>query len=160
MDALTNEELDTASGLKWSVPTPFVAKVQVQTVHMDEYRHTNNVVYLSWIQDIARLHSATQGLTFEDYVQLGVGCVARKHDIHYVQPSYAGDTLYVATWVQRNEGRSDMWRATEFIRKQDGALIAKGLTQWVCVDMATGRPKRQPPVFLSAYSTHPALSNT
>jgi acyl-CoA thioester hydrolase len=29
--------------------------------------------------------------------------------------------------------------------------VLRGRTQWICVDMKTGRPRRQPPEFIAAY---------
>lgn len=135
----------------WPCPSPFVASLTVGPEHMDEFGHTNNTVYLVWMQAVAALHSKHLGLTFDDFVALGSGCVARHHDIHYKRPSFAGDTLWVATWISRNEGKTDMLRQYHFVRASDLATIATGSTQWVCIDMNTGRPKRQPPEFLSAY---------
>ena len=140
------------SSFSWNHHQPFVIEVTVTDTHLDEFEHTNNVVYLSWMQDVAKAHSAALGLTFNDYARLGIGCVARRHEINYVLPTFKGDHILLGTWIHQNDGRTDMWRGYQFIRTQDGKTVAHGLTQWVCIDMATGRPKRQPPEFLAAYS--------
>lgn len=64
----------------------------------------NNTIYLVWMQAVAALHSRQLGLTFQDFVELGYGCVARQHHMEYKRPTFAGDTLWVATWISHNEG--------------------------------------------------------
>ena len=44
-----------------------------------------------------------------------------------------------------------MWRAYQIIRERDRKTVLRGRTQWICVDMSTGRPRRQPPEFVAAY---------
>ncbi len=152
--APTDSELSSLHTLPWQVQRPFVATIEVGPEHMDEFEHTNNVVYLSWMQDVATLHSAFRGLSFTDYVRLGTGCVARRHEINYVLPTFVGDVLLAGTWVRANDGRTDMWRAYQFIRASDHKTVIHGQTQWVCIDMKTGRPKRQPKEFIEAYAPH------
>jgi acyl-CoA thioester hydrolase len=137
--------------LSWDVAAPFVQVVTVGAGHLDEFQHTNNVVYLSWLQDVAWAHSVSLGFGMEDYQRVGAGCVARRHELDYLAATFAGDRLHVATWVAENAGRLDMWRAYQIIREQDGRTVLRGRTQWICIDMKTGRPRRQPPEFIAAY---------
>jgi acyl-CoA thioester hydrolase len=137
--------------LGWDVARPFVQVVEVKAEHLDDFAHTNNVVYLSWLQDVAWAHSVSLGLDMEAYRRIGSGCVARRHELDYLAPTFAGDRLHLATWVAENAGRIDMWRAYQVIREQDGKTVLRGRTQWVCVDMKSGRPRRQPPEFVAAY---------
>ncbi|HKY90982.1 MAG TPA: acyl-CoA thioesterase [Nevskiaceae bacterium] len=137
--------------LSWDVASPFVQIVEVRPEHLDDFAHTNNVVYLSWLQDVAWAHSVSLGLDMDAYRRIGSGCVARRHELDYLLPTFAGDRLHLATWVAENAGRIDMWRAYQVIREQDGRTVLRGRTQWVCVDMKSGRPRRQPPEFVAAY---------
>ena len=149
-DIQTIATSDTPSGV-WQCTPQFVGKLTVQPEHLDEFEHTNNTIYLVWMQAIAALHSAQLGLTFQDFVELGYGCVARQHHLEYKRPTFAGDTLWVATWISHNEGKADMTRQYQFVRESDQATVMQGHTQWVCIDMKTGRPKKQPPRFVEAY---------
>lgn len=135
----------------WLCTPQFTGKLTVQSEHLDEFGHTNNTIYLVWMQAIAALHSKQLGLTFQDFVELGFGCVARQHHMEYKLPTFEGDTLWLGTWISRNEGKADMTRQYQFVRESDQATVMLGHTQWVCIDMQTGRPKRQPPRFLEAY---------
>jgi len=135
----------------WNNKPQFVAELTVQSEHLDEFNHTNNTIYLVWMQAVAALHSRQLGLTFQDFVELGYGCVARQHHMEYKRPTFAGDTLWVATWISHNEGKADMTRQYQFVRSSDKTTVMQGHTQWVCIDMQSGRPKKQPTRFVEAY---------
>ncbi len=141
--------------LQWDVASPFVQTLAVGAEHLDAFGHTNNVVYLSWLQDVAWAHSVSLGFGMEDYRRVGAGCVARRHELDYLAATFAGDRLHIATWVAENGGKLDMWRAYQIIREQDRKTVLRGRTHWICVDMSSGRPRRQPPEFVAAY--RPAL---
>ena len=135
----------------WDVQAPFIERVTVQPEHIDQFGHTNNVVYLGWLEKVAWSHSQSLGLGFADYERFGCGCVARRHELDYLAPTFAGDELLLATFIHENDGRLSMWRGYQVIRAGDGKTVLRGRTHWVCVDMKTGRPRRQPPEFVQAY---------
>ncbi|WP_420466649.1 acyl-CoA thioesterase [Panacagrimonas sp.] len=143
--------------LIWDVPAPFVQTITVSEGHLDEFGHTNNVVYLSWLQDVAWAHSVSLGFGMAEYRRIGAGCVARRHELDYLAATHAGDLLHVATWIAENSGKVDMWRAYQILRAQDGKTVLRGRTHWICVDMLSGRPRRQPAEFIAAY--RPAVSS-
>lgn len=137
--------------LPWDVAAPFTQKVVVDPQHLDHFQHTNNVVYLSWLEQVAWGHSQQLGLGFADYERLGTGCVARRHELDYLAATFAGDTLWLATWIAETDAKFTMWRAYQVIRESDRKTVLRGRTQWVCVDMKSGRPKRMPPEFVGVY---------
>lgn len=141
----------TVSILPWDVTTPYIQQLTVGAEHLDRFGHTNNVVYLGWLEKLAWAHSESLGLGFDDYARLNAGCVARRHELDYLAASFAGDELHLATWVHENDERLSMWRAYQIIRAQDRKTILRGRTHWVCVDLKSGRPKRMPPEFVQAY---------
>ena len=145
------------SSLDWDVQSPHILVVRVEPDHLDRFSHTNNVVYLGWLQQAAWSHSNALGLDFAAYERLGTGCVVRRHELDYLAPTTTADELCVGTWIAENDERLMMWRGYQIIRAGDGRTILRGRTQWVCVDMKSGRPKRQPPEFVAAY--RPALPN-
>lgn len=140
-----------SSAIRWDLPDPFVQTIVVGPEHLDGFGHTNNVVYLAWIQDVAWAHSTALGWDMAGYHRIGAGFVARRHELDYLAATFAGDELRVATWIVENPGRADMWRAYQIVRAVDGVTVLRGRTQWVCVDMTSGRPRRQPPEFVEAY---------
>ncbi|MFT4046911.1 MAG: thioesterase family protein [Solimonas sp.] len=136
-----------AADAVWDVEKPFVEIVTMQSGDIDRFGHTNNVVYLSLLERVAWSHSVSLGLDFEAYEKLGSGCVARRHELDYLAPTFAGDTLWLATWVHENDLRLSLWRRYQIVRASDRRTVLRGQTQWVCVDMKSGKPKRMPPEF-------------
>ncbi len=105
---------------------------------IDGNGHVNNVVYLQWMQDVAVMHSDAVGCTV---ATRAAGCtwVARTHTIEYLSPALAGDTLLLSTWVA-DFRRVRSMRHYEFHREWDGKLLARGQTDWVFLNVASGRP--------------------
>ena len=141
----------SVDAMRWDVDSPYVEIIEVAAGHLDAFGHTNNVVYLSWLQDVAWAHSVSLGFGMDDYRRVGAGCVARRHELDYLAATFAGDRLHVATWIAENGGRLDMWRSYQIIREQDRRTVLRGRTHWICVDMQTGKPRRQPAEFVAAY---------
>ncbi|MCI0749477.1 MAG: acyl-CoA thioesterase [Nevskiales bacterium] len=137
--------------LPWDVLDPFVQPVTVLPSDLDEYGHTNNVVYLSWLERVAWAHSLSLGLSMDDYRRLGYGCVARKHELEYLAPTFAGEELLLGTWIQKNDGKYSIWRSHQIIRPADGKTVLRGQTHWVCIGLASGKLERMPPEFVQAY---------
>jgi acyl-CoA thioester hydrolase len=136
---------------QWEVAQPFVQSVVVQAGDIDRFGHTNNVVYLGWLERVAWAHSVSLGLDFADYERIGAGCVARRHELDYLQATFLGEELLLATWIAENDARLSMWRAYQIVRVRDMRTVLRGRTHWVCVDLKTGRPRRQPAEFVAAY---------
>ncbi len=137
--------------LSWDVAQPFTQMVRVAESDLDQYGHTNNVTYLAWLERVAWAHSVSLGLDFPDYQRIGAGCVARRHELEYLLPTFAGDELQLGTWVEQCDGKFTMWRAYQIVRASDGKTVLRGRTKWVCIDMKSGRLTRMPPEFVAAY---------
>lgn len=135
----------------WDVPAPFIERITVGPEHIDLFGHTNNVMYLSWLEKVAWAHSVNLGLSFETYEKLGAGCVARRHELDYLVATFAGDELMLGTWIAECDAKFTMWRAYQIIRAGDGKTVLRGRTQWVCVDLKTGKLQRMPPEFVKGY---------
>lgn len=136
---------------RWDVPTPFIERVRVGAEHLDQFGHTNNVVYLQWLEKVAWAHSISLGLGFDTYETLGAGCVARRHELDYLAATFSGDELQLGTWIDECDGKFTMWRAYQIVRVADGKTVMRARTHWVCIDLKSGRPKRMPAEFVAAY---------
>ncbi|HZP12616.1 MAG TPA: acyl-CoA thioesterase [Nevskiaceae bacterium] len=143
------------SGFDWDVARPFTERVRVGDGDLDRFAHTNNVTYLAWLERVAWSHSKSLGLDFDDYERLGAGCVARRHELDYLLPTFKGDELVLGTWVDECDAKFTMWRAYQIIRVADGKTVLRGRTRWVCIDMGSGKLKRMPPEFVAAYRPVP-----
>ncbi len=135
----------------WIMPSPFVEEWKIQNTHIDHYQHTNNVSYLSQLESLAWSHSQALGLCFEDYQAIDRAMVITSHELKYHAPSYLDDTLLCATWIVHCDERFKLQRKFQFIRESDQATIFSAKTDFVCVSLSTGRPKKMPEIFKSIY---------
>lgn len=124
------------------MPVTFEHEIAVPASAIDDNGHVNNVVYVQWMQDVAIAHFESVGGT-PMMKAAGATWVARSHYIEYLRPAVAGDRVRVRTWVE-NFRRVMSLRKYEFTRVGDDTVLAKGHTEWVLVDAATGRPKSVP----------------
>ena len=116
---------------------------------VDPNGHVNNVMYVQWMQDIAVAHYGSMGGT--DLTQaLGATWVVREHRIIYLGPAFAGEEITAQTWVV-NLRRVRSLRRYRFTRTSDEHLLVQGETDWVFVDMETGRPRRIPQEIASLF---------
>ncbi len=117
---------------------------------IDLQGHVNNLSYVGWMQDVAIEHSAAVGWPMARYLSLGAGWVVRSHFIEYLRPAFTGEPLAIHTWVPRFDQRSTP-RKYVFLRESDRQVLAQAETQWVFVDLTTGRRRPLPPELLSAF---------
>lgn len=134
----------------WDHPAPHLLPVRVDASCIDLMGHTNNVVYLKWLEDVAWAHSEALGLGPAQYAELGHGVVVRQHELTYLQATRLGEALLLATWITAVD-RLSLHRAFQFVREADGATVFRGRTHYVCVDIAQGRVRRMPERFLQTY---------
>ena len=128
-------------------PTVFTYTFSVPQSVIDQYGHVNNVIYVQWMQEAAIRH----GESITEYkLAENTGWFAREHRIEYLTPAYQGDEIEVRTWlVEMRRVRAQ--RKYEFVRKADGRVIAKGETQWIYVDLTTGKPLTIPAEMLALF---------
>jgi acyl-CoA thioester hydrolase len=104
---------------------------------IDENGHVNNVAYVQWMQDIAVEHYASIGGIQTQGPD--ATWVVRSHRIEYFRPAFLGEEIEIKTWVE-NVQRVRSLRMYEFVRRSDGKTLVKGETDWVFVDVKSGRP--------------------
>lgn len=74
--------------------------------------------------------------------------------IEYFRPAFEGDEIEVRTWVV-NLRRVRSLRRYEFSRKDDGSLLVNGETDWVFVNVNSGRPMAIPENIASLFTLVP-----
>jgi acyl-CoA thioester hydrolase len=120
---------------------------------IDTNGHVNNVVYVQWMQDIAILHSNSTGCT-DTTRDIGAMWVARSHKIEYLSPAFAEDEIEALTWVV-NFRKVRSLRRYKFVRIADQITLARGETDWVLMDAASGRPRSIPETLSGAFELLP-----
>jgi len=148
---LDNEMLDDPA-FNWDYGRPqFVHEKVVTQEHIDVMGHTNNVVYMQWLENIAWAHSQSLGLDWAAYEKLNRAMVARRHEIDYLAATHLGDEMVLGTWITSNDEKLCITRAYQLVRTRDYATIVRGQTHWVCTAVDSGRPKRMPQDFVDGY---------
>lgn len=109
---------------------------------LDDNNHVNNVVYIQWMQDVAIAHATRVGGTAATQ-SAGATWVARSHHIVYLRPAFAGDHVCIKTWISTLRKARSL-RKYQFLRLDDDTVLATGETEWVFVDITTGRPRSIP----------------
>ncbi|QJR82218.1 acyl-CoA thioesterase [Alteromonas pelagimontana] len=135
----------------WFHPAPFVQDWTIGETHIDHYQHVNNVAYVSQVESLAWAHSKHLGLHFDHYVALDRGMVIRRHELDYLLPCHLGDSLRCATWIVKCDRAVSLTRQFQFICQRRNKTVFTARTQFICVSLASGKPKRMPAEFRSIY---------
>ncbi len=123
---------------------------RVRSYECDAYGHVNNANYLRYMQEAALDASAAVGYDEARYTALGHIWLIRETKIEYLRPLRFGDSVEVTTWVA-DFRRVRSRRLYELRNSADQQIVAKGLTDWVYIERATGRPARVPPEMVTAF---------
>ena len=133
-----------------SEPDTFRLALSVADEDIDVLGHASNVAFVRWIQDVALAHSTSVGLGLEAYRRLGAVFLVVRHEIDYLRPALRGDAIEARTWIS-SVMAAKCHRSTELVRASDGQVLARALTTWGFIEMATGRPRRIPDEVRAAF---------
>ena len=142
---------DKPNQLNWDYPNPYTVKVQVIPEDIDQLGHANNRTYLEWIITAANTHSESLGLSVDDYLNIGVAMVAKRHELNYIAATFANDDLIIGTWIATNDYRFESKRKYQIIRLADEKTVLRAETDWVSMNIQNGKPQRMPEVFIRRY---------
>jgi acyl-CoA thioester hydrolase len=143
--------------IAWDLPDPFTIDLVVGEGDIDHLGHTNNTVYHVWCERVAWAHSAAVGLDPQAWKSLERAMAMRSTQASFLAPSFAGDRVRVGNWIVACDGRLRATRRFQIVRIADGVTLMRAQSEWVCIDIATGRPKRMPEEFRRAYLVEPAV---
>ena len=113
-------------------------RIVVRSADIDELNHVNNVVYLSWVQDIAKEHwqiRASQEI-LNQYKWVVVN-----HKITYKKPLKIHQKALIKTQVFDN-AKGALWGRMVWIYDDSEVLVAEANTQWCLVDTQFFMPRR------------------
>lgn len=142
---------DRWSDVAWDLPQPFTIDLVVGEDDIDHLGHTNNTVYQVWCERVAWAHSAAVGLGPEAWQALDRAMAMRRSEALYLAPSFAGEEIRVGNWIVACDGRLRATRRFQVVRAADGVTLMRAQSEWVCIEISSGRPKRMPQAFRSAY---------
>jgi acyl-CoA thioester hydrolase len=145
----------------------FRYRFQVPPLAIDENGHANNVQFVQWMQDVAVRHYESLG-GLEPTQTLGATWVVRSHRVVYLAPAFEADWIEACTWVV-NLRKVRSLRRYQFTRVSDGKILVTGETDWVFVEVRTGRLLAIPPAISDLFplledgssdQDHPAASGS
>ncbi len=132
------------------MPLTHSRTLRVRHYECDAYGHVNNANYVRYMQETAFDASAAAGYGIARYEAMGRIWLVRDTDIEYLQPLRYGDSVTITTWVaDMRKVRSQ--RAYEFRNDATQELAARAHTDWVFLDIATGRPAPIPEELMAAF---------
>ena len=149
-----------------SVPGPehpaFETYFRVRFHEVDSLGHVNNAAYLNYVEQAAIDHATFLGLDLQRLQGLGGVFVARRHEIEFLKPTFAGDVLRFITWLGDPRGARVDRRYLVFREPSSvpegvvagrpmpdasmparDALVAQATTEWVFANNQ-GQPRRIP----------------
>jgi acyl-CoA thioester hydrolase len=137
---------------RYDFPAPHVVELAVADEDIDAYQHVNNAVYLTWFDRAAWSHSAALGLPLQECLAMRRGMAALRTEIDYLAAALRGDSVQVATWIARSDRRLRCERRFQVLRLGgDGRTLVRAVTEYVCINLDTGRAVRMPEAFTRAY---------
>jgi acyl-CoA thioester hydrolase len=138
-------------GTEWQFPAPHVVTVEVVASDIDAYDHVNNSVYLSWMDRAAWSHSTALGISLEECVRIRRGMALHRTEIDYQRAAVLADRVWVGTWIVNTDGKLRVERRFQIKRAPDGETLARARTDYVCINLDSGRAVRMPDSFSRNY---------
>jgi len=142
-----------AEEIQWDLPNPFIHHITVQKDETDRLGHTNNQVYLKWLEAISWEHIATLGMDWDMHERLNRAMAITRTEIDYVAATFDGDELILATWITGSDARLTSQRQFQIIRASDHKTVIRAKSFYACIDFKTGRPARMPKEFIEVHKT-------
>jgi len=141
----------------WDREPAFFITTKVVETDIDSYQHVNNSVYVRWTDECARAHSASVGIDPADALEHGYGMVVRESQFTYYASAHLGDEILIGNWVT-NVGKLRATRQFQIIQAKQGLTLVRATIEYVCINLATERPTRMPPLFQKHYLKTPIPS--
>jgi len=132
------------------MPLTHTRSFRVRNYECDAYGHLNNANYVRYMQETAMDASAAAGYGIVRYTEMGRQWWIRATEIEYLRPAIYNDQIEVKTWVA-DFRRVSSRRMYEFRLAGTDEMVARGHSDWVFLDIATGRPTSVPPEMGTAF---------
>jgi acyl-CoA thioester hydrolase len=138
--------------IQWDLPNPYLMTITVQADETDRLGHTNNQVYLKWLEQISWQHIESLGMDWPLHERLSRAMAITRTEIDYLASSYKDDDLLLATWISSSDQRITSSRRHK--------TIIKAQSFYACIDLKTGRPARMPKEFIDVHRQALAVHQT
>ncbi len=153
------------------LPAPEDAQIPVQVpadlrVHQEIFRvrgyevgpdgTVSAQIICDYLQEAAGVHADRLGLSLAALHEQGLAWVLARLVVQVERAPAEGETVTVRTWpcgVERLQFRRDY-----LMLGGDGAVVARGASFWVVINLATRRPERIPPTVAALLPEQPPLA--
>jgi acyl-CoA thioester hydrolase len=135
----------------WDLPAPHLVTLEVVSSDIDAYNHVNNAIYLVWLDRAAWSHSDSLGISLEECMRIRRGMAAHRTEVDYLRAAVLGDRVQVATWIVSTDSKLRVVRRFQIRREPDGETLARARTEYVCINLDSGRASRMPESFSRSY---------
>jgi len=124
------------------VENSFVTQRQVEWMDLDSYEHVNNVIYVSYAEEIAAQELVARGWGPVRLAEAGLSVVTRRVHIQYLSIANWGETLNISTHMLNvNETGGSRYVG---MSRVDGSLVAECILDWELVDRTSGEARSLP----------------
>ncbi len=118
----------------------FIKEFTITDEHIDFNNHVSNIVYLPWMEELARTHTnAYDG--FKIVNELGATWFAKTQHIDYFAQAFIGNTIVAETYID-SYTKVTARRVYRFFEKETKMKLVEAYTDWVYVDMKSSKPKK------------------
>jgi acyl-CoA thioester hydrolase len=132
------------------MPLTHTGRFRVRHYECDLHGLVNPSNYVRYMQETAFDASAAAGYPLARYAAMDRYWLVHDTEVEYLGPLRYGDAAEVTTWVvDFKHVRSR--RAYELRKAGSSELVARGHTDWVFMNTATGRPAAIPPEMAAAF---------
>lgn len=126
------------------MPTPHEMLIRVRYCESDQMGIVHHASYLVYLEESRTGLMRHLGIPYEGVEARGIAMAVRKVELRYRAAARYGDTLRLATWVERC-GAASITFATEVRHAERGDLLATGQVEVACCSIAEGlRPMPLP----------------
>lgn len=115
-------------------------EILVSKNDLDDLNHVNNVVYIQWIQKIAKEHwkKLASNEILDNYYW-----VLLEHQIKYLYPALLNDKIRIKTYIDKTEEIKSS-RIVEIYNNDTNRLLVNSRTIWCLINSKTNKPVRIP----------------
>ena len=113
-------------------------EITVSKNDLDDLNHVNNVVYVNWIQEIAKNH---WNILVSDEIKDNYYWVLLEHNIKYLHSALLNEKIIIKTYIEETKGVKSS-RIVEIFNKGTNQLLVTSKTIWCLINAKTNKPSR------------------
>lgn len=126
-----------------SPPRRAEIEVEVRYAETDQMGVVHHANYLVWFEQARTNLCAHSGYHYAEIERLGYHLMVTGAELRYLRGARYGERVTVAAWLDRLRSRGLRFG---YEVHRDGELLARGATEHIWVEAASGQPRRMPEV--------------